>query len=154
MQNLFLDIENAITRSVPKDYRNSWRMIEIDHQSETYDPSLLKRLTQAIGSPYAMGLYIYEYDSLVGNQIDTLYVGKSKTLPSRLWNHYKERHNLTGSPTWRRFWGMHTHKMKVYVHEVGYKGTALQDEACRIIAERYFISSLKPISELHSKSVK
>lgn len=154
MQNLFHDIEQAITRSVPKDYRNAWQKIEIDHESETYDHSLLKRLNQEIGSPYSMGLYIYEYDVPQIDHPVTLYVGKSKTLPSRLYNHYKERHGLTGTPTWRRFWESHLHKMKVYVYEVGHKGSALEDEACRIISERYFISALKPISELHSKSVK
>jgi hypothetical protein len=151
---LFQDIEVAVTRTVHQNYRMWWSRIDIDHETATYDKNYRKELQSKLSKMSGKGLYIYEFEDPITKEVKTLYVGKSKELPARLFNHYKERHRQTGHPKWRDFWSSYPHKMTVYVQDVGHEDDKLLDEACRIISERYFIVKLNPISELTYKSVK
>lgn len=150
------DIETALGRShISKDdYRKWWTCIEVDHKSPDYDKNYLKVLRASLLKPSMMGVYIYEFTDPVDNQVKTLYVGKSKDIAYRLFNHYKERHDETGHTSWRAFWQTHQYNMQVYVREINHKGDDYLDEASRIIAERFLIAKLKPISENIYKSIK
>lgn len=154
--DIIIDIETALGRSylTKGQYRFWWKSIEVDHESSTYDRDYLKVIRASLAKRSVMGIYIYEFTDPVDNEIKTLYVGKSKDIAYRLFNHYKERHNVTGHQAWRDFWMSHQHKMRVYVREVTHKGDDYLDEASRIIAERFLIAQLKPISENTIKSVK
>lgn len=149
--SLFQDIRVAVTRTANENYRMWWPSVEVDHESDQFDPKYFGYLKDKLKKRKS-GIYIYEFEDNSGTQ--TLYVGKSKALASRLWNHYRERHNKTGSPNWRKFWSDYKYKMKVYVHAISYNGDDHIDEALRIITERYFIATIKPISESIYKSVK
>lgn len=154
--DIIADIEVALGRSAISKfmYRMWWSKIEVDHETNTYDKDYLKKLRSMLGKPKMMGVYIYEFIDKNDSEQKTLYVGKSKDIAYRLFNHYKERHDQTGHPAWRTFWNAHQYKMTVYVREIGHKGDDYLDEASRIIAERYMIANLKPISENTIKSVK
>lgn len=154
-KDIIQDIETALGRShiSEREYRKWWKFVEVDHESSTYDRDYLKYLRGYVIQPNTMGIYIYEFVDVNG-ETKTLYVGKSKDIAYRLFNHYKERHDKTGHPTWRTFWQSHPYKMRVYIRSVGHKGDDYLDEASRIIAERYLIAKIKPISEDTFKSVK
>jgi len=150
------DIETALGRShiSKEEYRTWWSCIDIDHKSSTYDKSYLNNIRSLLTKPKMMGVYIYEFVDPSTDEMKTLYVGKSKDIAYRLFNHYKERHDQTGHLTWRNFWQSHQYNMRVYVREISHKGDDYLDEASRIIAERYLIAKLKPISENTYKSIK
>lgn len=155
-KDIIADIETALGRShiSDGDYRKWWKVIDVDHESVVYDKDYLKHIRGSLVKPNTMGIYIYEFEDLTTKEISTLYVGKSKDIAYRLYNHYKERHDKTGHATWREFWQSHPYKMKVYYMSIGHKGDDYLDEASRIIAERFLIAKLKPISENTYKSVK
>lgn len=151
MNPLAIDLEKVLTNYELLDYKK-WPRITIDHSTD-YRSDVLKELRETIpGGNKCSGIYIYTFEDAEGlNQI--LYIGKSKTLPKRLFNHYKERYGLAGIRDWPKFWGSYKHSMKVYYKEIS-DDEAYIDEALRIIVERWLIAKLKPLSENLYKSIK
>jgi predicted GIY-YIG superfamily endonuclease len=150
---LAIDLENVLNQHDVLDY-NTWPHVIIDHSDIPFDKNALITLRNTIpGGDKASGIYIYTYTD-ENNNTRVLYVGKSKTLPKRLFNHYKERYGLAGIRDWPKFWGSYKHVMKVYYKTINDDSDSYIDEALRIIVERWLIAKLKPLSENTFKSIK
>lgn len=149
MNNIYTDLQLLFDRhGINIDYEQHWNSVVVPHNTD-FNPATLKFLRQSFQGRKVSGIYIYTF--LDGSTTKILYVGKSKDIAARLWNHYRERHQLTGALNWRKFWGAYRSEMKVYYKEIF---DDRYGEPLRIIAERYLITELCPISELHYKSVK
>lgn len=150
---MFKDLQEVMeSNSIsPKSFRVYWSSIVLDHSNEWFEPAMLQSLRKQLPHPVTKGIYIYEY--FVDGKPQVLYIGKSKDIASRLYNHYKERFGLTGHPKWIEFWSSNKHKCTVYYKEIGDEDE-YADEALRIITERYLIATLKPQSEYLYKSIK
>jgi hypothetical protein len=131
---------------------NEWEYFNIDHgPNEQFNPEIILSITQKIDRK-TKGVYVYTYTDR--DSVNLLYIGKSKDLPDRIRNHYRERFGDTGLPRWIQFWSQHQYNMRIYYKELEFEADAHLDEALRIIVERYLIAVLKPISESFYKSVK
>lgn len=151
MNLLATDLENVLINYRLLDY-TTWSSLEIDHSTD-YRKEVINELRNAIpNGNKCSGIYIYTFVD-ENNQTQILYIGKSKTLPKRLFNHYKERYGLAGIRDWPKFWGSYKHNMKVYYKDIK-DDDAYIDEALRIIVERWLIAKLKPLSENLYKSIK
>jgi len=87
------------------------------------------------------GIYIYKTNRILNNQY--LYIGKSKDIKSRLYHHFKESQDLTGSKDWRKFFQKYNKKLEVYCLEVDHKDPKI-GETLRIFVERFLITKYKP----------
>lgn len=149
MINLYTDLQLMFDRhGINIDYKDNWNHVTVPH-NEDFNPAVLKFLRQSFQGRKVCGIYIYTFNDDGITRV--LYVGKSQDIAGRLWNHYRERHELTGAANWRHFWSSHKREMKVYYKEIF---EPRYGEPLRIIAERYLITELRPISELYYKSVK
>lgn len=120
-----------------------WKNFKLDHKTKS-DNQLkiiskhIKEKTDTSVNNKVKGIYIYFND--IGK---CLYVGKSKDIASRMYQHYKESQNKSGHPDWRIFFGKHKTTLNIYFKEVDLPDQN-QGESLRIIIERHLISSLSP----------
>lgn len=150
---MFKDLQKVMESNdiSPNCFRVYWNSIVLDHSNEWFEPSTLRELRKQLPNPVTKGIYVYEY--IADGRPQVFYIGKSKDIASRLYNHYKERFGLAGHPAWTEFWSTHKYRFVVYYKEIK-DDDPYQDEALRIIAERFLIATIQPQSEQLYKSVK